>query len=103
MNKCQGAMCGSWPKATTCSAFQTMGCDCSGCCASDTDLRCATEPWKTLNGGAPLENLFPFTEGYSGRRITDGGSDMCARPEPQRYFTRSYGLHASCHAMACFA
>ena len=71
LNKCHGATCGSF-LPYTCAAFELQGCDCSGCCGSDTDLRCATEPWAALG----LENTYPFTEGYSGRSIEDGGSDM---------------------------
>ena len=71
LNKCHGATCGSF-LPYTCAAFEQQGCDCSGCCGSDTDLRCATEPWSALG----LENTYPFTEGYSGRSIEDGGSDM---------------------------
>ena len=71
--ECLGFTCSDFLKQQTCAVLKNvLQCDCSGCCGSDTDLRCATEPWSALG----LENTYPFTEGYSGRSIEDGGSDM---------------------------
>ena len=73
LNKCHGATCGSFGKYS-CSAFAGLGCDCSGCCVADTDLTCATDAWAGIEPALP--NLYAFTEGYAGRGIRDGGSDM---------------------------
>ena len=68
---CAGSTCGAFAPYS-CTAFESIGCDCSGCCSSPANLQCVTSVWPPDN----MANLYAFTEGTSGRRIKDGGHDM---------------------------
>ena len=69
---CAGTTCAAFA-GTSCADFDSkLGCDCSGCCAgSPGNLQCVLDKWPGL-----VPNLYPFTDGESGRTIHDGGSDM---------------------------
>ena len=69
---CLGTTCGAFA-GTTCSAFTSrLGCDCTGCCDGELgNLRCVTDKWPS-----GLPHLFAFTEGETGRSITDGAADL---------------------------
>ena len=69
---CAGSTCGAFMPLACDEFTSTLGCDCSGCCATESNLQCVTSKWPPAN----MPYLYAFTDGYAGRSIRDGGNDM---------------------------
>jgi hypothetical protein len=60
LKPCGGSTCGSLAPLG-CTDFESLGCDCSGCCVAELDTKCVEDEWP-----ANLPGLYGFTDGILG-------------------------------------